>query len=299
MHMVEPNYSGHNMVFIVGCPRSGTTWLQRLLACHPKVRTGQESLIFEINIGPQLRQWRKGLDLKLRGGVGLGCYFTEDEFHEVLKSFLITLLQPMIQDLGPDEIFVEKTPSHVLFIPEIIELLPKCRIIHMLRDPRDVVASLISASQSWGSSWAPKSARSAARVWMNHVLAAQEAKRNLQPWQFHEIRYEHLASSTNEILKQCATFLGLEWSNGEIAKAIEANKVDTAGGTFNGTAIPLRGEAARRNGPVITEPHGFFRKATAGSWKTDLTTFDKIRIWRLARHLMADLDYQWPLWTSS
>lgn len=43
----RPGLCGENIVFIVGSPRSGTTWLQRLLATHPQIKTGQESRIFE------------------------------------------------------------------------------------------------------------------------------------------------------------------------------------------------------------------------------------------------------------
>jgi hypothetical protein len=48
-------YQGHNLVFLIGCPRSGTTWLQRLLASHPQVRTVQETFLFPRYISPQLR----------------------------------------------------------------------------------------------------------------------------------------------------------------------------------------------------------------------------------------------------
>ena len=52
---------GSNLVFLVGCPRSGTTWLQRLLAGHPDVHTGQESNLFKDYISPQMRAFEAGL----------------------------------------------------------------------------------------------------------------------------------------------------------------------------------------------------------------------------------------------
>ena len=59
--MLTLEYSGSNMLFVVGCPRSGTTWVQRLLATHPRIRTGQESDVFDQYIGPQLRAWEQEL----------------------------------------------------------------------------------------------------------------------------------------------------------------------------------------------------------------------------------------------
>src|ERR1700682_5616707 len=79
-------YTGANLLFVVGCPRSGTTWVQRLLATHPGIRTGQESDVFDQYIGPQLRTWQHELDPQAsgRGGVGLGCYFQDGEFRRLL-----------------------------------------------------------------------------------------------------------------------------------------------------------------------------------------------------------------------
>src|SRR5205085_953700 len=59
---LDRDYAGANLLFVVGCPRSGTTWIQRLLATHPCVRTGQESDLFDLYIGPQLRTWQHELE---------------------------------------------------------------------------------------------------------------------------------------------------------------------------------------------------------------------------------------------
>ena len=103
MSPLAANYDGQNLVLVAGSPRSGTTWLQRLLASHPKIKTGQESHVFSQHIGPQLRIWREGADPKYRGGLGLGCYFTEAEFVILVKSYLLKLLEPMVGCLAPGE----------------------------------------------------------------------------------------------------------------------------------------------------------------------------------------------------
>src|SRR5258708_16130926 len=74
VEMLTPEYSGSDMVFVVGCPRSGTTWVQRLLATHPRIRTGQESDVFDQYIGPQLRAWEQELKPQAsgRGRLALG-----------------------------------------------------------------------------------------------------------------------------------------------------------------------------------------------------------------------------------
>lgn len=290
---VSHDYTGHNLVFVVGCGRSGTTWLQRLLACHRRIRTGQESHIFTHFIGPMRRQWNRSLDPARTRRTGLPCYLTEDEFLRILKTFLMTLLHPVIAPLTPGELFLEKSPPHGRFIPEIVELLPRARFIHILRDPRDVVASLLAARDSWGSSFAPKTAAGAAGRWVEDVTAIRQAARGLPPWQFLEIRYEDLHKCPQGVLKKCTNFLQLEWGEEEILEAIELNK-PTAMVATGGTPIPLWGEAARRFGPVEHEPPGFIRKAQVGSWKSDLSFLEKFFTWKVAGKLMLERGYVWP-----
>lgn len=287
------NYQGNNIVFIVGSPRSGTTWLQRILACHTKVSTGQESDLFDIYIGPQLQAWRKFLDPNSsRRGVGLGCYFLEEEFLRILKEYMLKLLEPMVGNLQPGELFIEKTPSHALFIPEIIELLPESRVIHVLRDARDVVASILSASRSWGASWAPRHARAATQMWVSHVRAVRKTAAGLPKEQIYELRYEDLYTSTQEVLKDVYQFLCLEWDEEEIQDVVEKNSPEIAkkGG---GTPIPIRGEISRLMGPFVKEPQGFVRKAFPGVWKEDLSWAEKILVWRIARKIMKEVGYRW------
>jgi hypothetical protein len=284
--------TGERLVLIVGCPRSGTTWLQRLLAGHPDVRTGQESDLFDLYIGPQLRTWRRELtaDSSGRGGVGLACYLDDAEFTCALKRYATDLLSHLLRDLGPNQLFVEKTPSHALYIPEIQELFPAARFVHVLRDARDTVASLLGASQTWGAGWAPRRARAAAQMWVEHVQAVRQA--GLPASKLCEVRYEDLHTDGARVLAAVTGWLGLDWTQAEVDAALEANRPDVAraGG---GTPIPLGGEFGSRSGSVVREPKGFVRKAQVGSWQQDLSRLDQLQVWRVARTTMAEVGYPW------
>ncbi|WP_347272945.1 sulfotransferase [Candidatus Kuenenia sp.] len=287
------DYTGHNLVFIVGCPRSGTTWLQRLLACHPKIRSGQESDVFDMFIGPQLRAWRYCLDYKQSGRpVGLSSYLRESEYLSALRQYMMNLLEPMIGNLQEGEVFVEKTPSHALFIPEIMEMLPECKIIHVLRDVRDVVASLLAASKSWGQYWAPKDAHSAATMWVQHVQAVRDSTKKLSSTQFYELRYEDFVNDTENILIDVSSFLNLQWPSESLRIAISDNRVEKAK-KDGGTPIPIRGELGSLLGPVTKEPEGFVRKGQPGSWKDELSSQDLHAISRIAQATMLHVGYNW------
>jgi len=271
------------MVFLVGAPRSGTTWLQRLLASHPKIKTGQESRLFEY-VGRSLQLWK--IDLKSCRGQGLPCYLNEPEFLSMQKEHLDSFLALMLKNLKPGEIFLEKTPAHALYVAEIFQLLPKAKIVHLARDPRDVVASLLAASKSWGRLWAPSRAEDAARMWMRHVWAVQNAATQLPAAQFLEIHYEDLYRETVATLQKISSFLNLSWIETEMSAAVKANAADElrAG---RGTPIPIQGEHGEKVSKKVREPENFVRKARPGAWREDLTLLNRLRTTRILNKTMS------------
>ncbi|HEV2694393.1 MAG TPA: sulfotransferase [Verrucomicrobiae bacterium] len=276
--------NGENLLFIAGCPRSGTTWLQRLLAAHPLIKTGQESRLFEY-VGSQWQHWRQDLASKLvsnRGGNGLACYLRAEEFLALQKQYVSSVLGLMLRDVGPGQIFLEKTPSNARYIPEIAELLPSAKIILMIRDPRDVTASLLAASRSWGSTWASRDVRGALDLWREHVCAAQAAGAKLPPGQFLELHYEDLFADTAGCLRRIAGFVQLAWPDADIAQAVAANSAGELR-QGKGTPIPIRGELGRQPDTVVQEPKDFIRKARPGSWQEDLTFRERLQLARLLR----------------
>lgn len=298
-----PRFDGGEMVFLVGAPRSGTTWLQRLLASHPRVRTGQESDLFSKYLGPLVRTWRAQVQAELseetasgRGGVGLPCYLTEAEYLESLGRHLADLLETVTAGLGPEDLFLEKTPDHAEFIAEIKLLLPRSRFIHLIRDPRDVVASMLDASRGWGKAWAPPKAELAAARWRTLVSAARAAGEGLPASEYREVRYEQLIADPAGVLRGLAAFLDLSWDQATIEAAVHANR-PAAAERGGGTEIEVRGEFGRAANPVVRDPPGFIRSGVEGGWQRELSLKAKIQVWRqLRRHLDA-YGYPWPLRT--
>jgi Sulfotransferase family len=291
---------GENLVFIVGCPRSGTTWVQRLLAMHPKVIIGQESFVFSNYVAPQIRTWRWELRREMnpakatgRGGVGISAYLHEEQFLVRLKSYADDLLQPLLHGLGPGDLFVDKSSSHARCIPEIKQLYPGARFIHVLRDPRDVVASWQTASRGWGKGWATGSSKVPTRQWLNHVGAVREAERWLHSWDFFDVVYERLYDEPVLVVGELSRFLGLSWDEQSIQRAVDLNRADVLR-TGGGARVPVGGEVATRTGSdVMRELPGFVGPGRPGTWKTELNGSSKAIIWRRARQAMKREGYRW------
>lgn len=289
-----------SVVFIVGCSRSGTTWLQRMLATHPAVYTGQESHVFEWFIGPMLRKWHRmvamydGHDPSRRTGVGLAAYLTTDEFRNLLEPMFTRTMAST--GVGSGNVFLEKTPGHSYFVPEIVEVLPRARFIHMVRDPFDVVASLLRASASWGRAWAPRRAGDAAQMWSRHIVAVQRARGQVGDDRFFEIRYEDLYRSPVDVLARLARFIDLEWHPSAIEDAISVNSADRVR-AGRATPLPVFGQHGERVSSVFHEPIGFVGPARPGEGRDHLGLRQKVAVWRQARTLARTLGYEWSLKT--
>jgi hypothetical protein len=135
-------------------------------------------------------------------------------------------------------------------------------------------------------------------MWVTHVSAARQAQATLPASQFHEVRYEQLHSNGPAVLRRIIDWLGLEWSNTDIERALERNAPEAAR-AGKGTPIPLGGQFASTVGTEVKEPAGFIRKARAGTWREDLTPLDKVAVWRAARSTMAAVGYPWSApWSS-
>lgn len=268
---------GENLIFIVGSPRSGTTYLRRLISSFPNIQSDyRESHLFRY-VGPCMDTWHSYTKGGIEGDpksftVGLAAYFTYEEFIEITRKFVAELMKPMIGELKEGEVFLEKSPVHALYLHTIHELLPDARLIHILRDPRDVVASLLAVSRQKYGSWASNRADKCAQSWCNHVNHVRRVAPSLPPEKFFELRYETLVDNPTDSLRSIAEFLGMDWSNESIQAAIEANSIEATRAKFG-------------------EDH--VRRGGANYWRKDLTQWQKFRVWQVAGSTMSSVGYDW------
>ncbi len=92
--------------------------------------------------------------------------------------------------------WLEKTPGNVFAFHRTLEAFPDARFVHLVRDGRDVVDSLVRRSHT--------PFRAATR-WLCAVAAAQEL--SSLPG-FYELRYESLVQAPESELRRLCAFLG-------------------------------------------------------------------------------------------
>lgn len=269
-------------VMIVGSPRSGTTWLQRLLLESAQVCGGQESYFYAL-----FNELFVSVKDKSDGRrVGLSTYWGVGEFNLQVCEVWVRTFLPMLKSKPTAAILLEKTPFHALFMDEIIEFLPKTKFIHLIRDSRAVTASLNAASNGWGRYWAPQSTKKSALEWYRHVKAVKNSNIAKNKQAYLEVHYEDLLTDPVEELRKIFIFLEVPIDEKEIVLAVErqafAKQKKEAGSGLKNS-----------QGKEIKEPEGFFRKGVADAWKKDLNIVQKLITWRFTRKLMKECGYDW------
>jgi predicted O-methyltransferase YrrM len=275
-------------VFVVGAQRSGTTWLQRLLAAHPLLVAGQESHLFSAYLAPLWERWRLEEDLRSLGHrrVGLGCTLSEAQFLESLRRFARDAFAPL-EGVKPGAVrLVEKTPDHALHLPLIHRLFPDAAVVHVLRDGRDVVASLRAAHrQQWGRVWTPAGVEEAARRWAEWVAAVRAHAGLFR--HFHEVRYEDLLERGPDCLGRLFDSLGVPLPAEQVGAIYEQYRFGACAGRAATESLATPAGDAR----TVQEPAGFFRRGEAGGWVEELTEREKDLVHAIAGPLLQELDY--------
>jgi hypothetical protein len=151
-------------VFIVGCPRSGTTLLQSMLASHSEIHSFPETHFFSyayprnvfkraftwpaLNVRNQLVTFLNEInraDLAKDASVSI--------FSKNFAAQFIAILDNLSLEAGKS-CWVEKTPRHLHCIPMIASQIPSAKFVHIVRNGKDVVASLFEATQGQPEQWA-------------------------------------------------------------------------------------------------------------------------------------------------
>lgn len=224
---------------MVGVPRSGTTLLRLILNAHSCISLGPETHFFKQVW--ERRNYYGDLSnhanlLKLWGEYSLTKSFDDFGFVDkarvektVLKSvrnyadFLRILLELYAKN-NHKRVWGEKTPEHLFNVTEIVKWYPDAKVVHVIRDPRAVCASLTKVP------WSSDDVISNARVWNCYLSFAEELHSGKNRESVLEVCYEDLIRSTEATLKRVCGFIEIKFEPGMLSfykdsrKFIEKNE---------------------------------------------------------------------------
>jgi hypothetical protein len=213
------NPSRDDAIFLLGSQRSGTTLLRLMLDRHPNLAVPHEPK-FVMAFYPRLAQYG---DLSNRANV---ARLLDDiaEYPAVRDGKLISSKEAILSHpiaTYPELVhaimreytarvgkrrWIDKTPFYTPHIDTLWRLIPDCKIIHLVRDGRDVALSL--RSLDWGSKNIPRLAQD----WRWKTTICHKVGSVIGPERFLEVRYEELVERPEATLRSICGFLGEEFS---------------------------------------------------------------------------------------
>ncbi|MGB3405558.1 MAG: sulfotransferase [Microcoleaceae cyanobacterium] len=237
-------------IFLLGCPRSGTTLLQSLLSAHPQIASFTESKFFQClppaeqskrrklgMISSQLKPWLETYFRDYLKRPELLQYLPQLPFRTLYAQRFFEILSRLASEQGKS-IVLEKTPQHIFFLEHIITHFSQSKIIHLIRKGEDVVASLYEATHKYPQYWDGVWEVDKCIDWWNRAVYTSKKYANHPNHLL--VSYEELLESTDTILKNICDFLELSYHPEMIqnyASASQSLILDAAGRSVNCSQI--------------------------------------------------------------
>lgn len=240
-------------IFVVGCQRSGTTLLRVILNAHPQLCAGEETAFLD--------------EMEKIVGMRWGHLETYDlprsEVLARIRDFFLVFHHKYCES-SSKRTWVDKSPFYIKQLPFVNELFPECKVIHIIRDGRDVAASY---KEKWGS----KGFFIALKDWVECLRRGREAAGWLGAGRYLEIRYEDLVVEPREALERVMRFLALPWDDALLAHHLSDHPTTK----YFGYERPLQ--------PI--------QAAKVGGWRKRLNFYEKWLVALCFRKLMHELGY--------
>lgn len=267
--------------FVVGAQRSGTTMLRLMLNNHPRLvvphesafiteffaraasygdlreRRNAERLLHDIGEHPHVR----------KAGLVANCQAILDRPIAQYADLVRAIFDVYAAQRGKAR-WGDKTPSYVTELDVLWRLFPGCRIIHLVRDGRDVALS--SRTVSWGTGNTVR----AAQEWRWKTLVARKLGGVLGDC-YLEVRYEDLVSDTEGALRCVCAHIDEPYDGAMLAYHEDARR--------EVPADSLRWHETSVRAPDRTKVY---------AWKRHMSIADRIIFEQHARDALATFGYE-------
>jgi hypothetical protein len=315
---------GMPVFFVVGRARSGTTWLRSVLNSHPEIMCWGEGRFFERSFErrdfedlrprnmPPSSLYRAILQSRLlRAWIDDSVWArgkeTDGHLDNLTRLAVDYFLAEQLSKTNK-RIVGDKTPFvSAEIVEEISTIYPEARVIHIIRDGRDVAVSLMhhmwnNAKSEGGvydlepeelekryayragtlgppadSLFTKERLIRIATDWRTEVGKATKDGPALLGSNYAEVRYEDLLERPVEETRRLITFLGATNSSEDVARGC----TESAG---------FERHTSRKRGQEDSSSR--YRKGVAGDWRNVFTEEDQRTFMEVAGTLLVKLGYE-------
>jgi len=209
------DWSNLQYIAIVGVGRSGTTLLMSMLNAHPEVAFPPEfhfinqhlaqnpsatldEAVSRLQKDARFQRLQLDLDEVIRPFSDDHPFSMPDLYRQILSCYA---QQQNVTIIG------DKAPKYVEYLPIIQHIFPQAKIIHLIRDPRDVYLSRTKAD--WSAQRADILQFLAYRA--QYDLGRQQGPK-LFGRNYLEVQYEHLLTQPENKLQRISQLLNIPFS---------------------------------------------------------------------------------------
>lgn len=189
-----------DVVVICGPPRSGTTWLHRELCTAPETFPFLPECTF---LTQQVELYHRTLHYgdRKRIEAHFGTDAMLQDYFRLNVHRLINRVACLNSKNGASMLIL-KDPNLCLYLRDLNDLLPPHKVIVLLRDPRDVLASMKNVAKSKNESW---NANAAAAQVINYYYQIG----NYQPYAGENVRFVRYEEIVSGLTEELVSFLQL------------------------------------------------------------------------------------------
>jgi len=218
-------------VFIVGCPRSGTSFLYHLLLSAGGFAEFHTQMNAYDVLGPiygpldsaknRKRMMADWLQSKAFQVSGLNAAEIEAKVLaecNTVADFLRIVMGEVGRKQGVDR-WVDSTPTNVPHMLRIASDFPDAQFLHIIRDPRDIALSLEKRKWARPLPWDKDRALLAAGLYWEWIVRKGRKYGALLSSRYMELHYEDLVQKPRDILPRVGQFLQHDLDYDRIQKA--------------------------------------------------------------------------------
>jgi hypothetical protein len=215
-------------VFVLGCPRSGTTVLYHMLLSAGDFAVYRaESDVFNLLV-PRFHGMRSASDRQellkvwLRSKAfrvsGLDAEEISAKIMAECRSggdFLRIVMQEIARKQAVAR-WADCTPDHLLYMLEIKRQIPDALFIHIIRDGRDVALSYVQQGWSHPLPWDRRESLGVAGLYWEWVVRKGREQGKQLGLDYQEVRFEDLIADPRETLLRLGKFIDHDLDYGRI-----------------------------------------------------------------------------------